>query len=69
MVNHVKLEIAIQIVAEKISDIYQKIEQTKNSAELEIYKRELIVAYDERDKVAVGDYETIEKVLKERSSR
>ena len=69
MVNHVKLEIAIQIVAEKISDIYQKIEQTQNSAELEKYKRELIVAYDERDKVAVGDFETIEKVLKERSSK
>lgn len=69
MVGHVKLEIAIQIVAEKIADIYQKIENTMDYNQMANLQVELKNAFDERDRVARGEIVAIEKILKERGSK
>lgn len=69
MVGHVKLEIAIQIVAEKIADIYQKIENTMDYNQIANLQVELKNAFDERDRVARGEIVAIEKILKERGSK
>ena len=40
MVSHVKLEIAIQIVAEKIANLYRKIDLATSEEESNAYKSE-----------------------------
>ena len=69
MVGHVKLEIAVQIVAEKIADIYKKIENAKDETELNNYQNELAIALNERDRVSAGEIEFIEKILSERGKK
>ena len=69
MVNHVKLEIAVQIVAEKLAEVYRKIEQAKNEIELEKYQEELAIVFDERDRVSAGEIEVIERILSERGKK
>ena len=49
MVEHVKLEIAIQICAEKINDIFEKIDATDDDYLRRVYEQELILAFDEKD--------------------
>ena len=66
MVNHVKLEIAIQIAAENIGEIYKKIENNTDPAMQQTYERELAIAFDEKERVARGEIQVIEKLLNER---
>lgn len=66
MVDHVKLEIAIQLVAEKIANIYKKIDNTNDETLKSQYNDELEIAYDEKERVARGELETINKILNER---
>lgn len=66
MVDNVKLEIAIQIAAENIAEIYKKIEENTNPAMQETYERELAVAFDEKERVARGEIQIVEKILNER---
>lgn len=68
MIDHVKLEIAIQLVAEKISNLNKLISKTKDEPLLSQYKNELKLAFDERDRVAHGEIRVVEKILKERNS-
>lgn len=67
MVDHVKLEIAIQLVAEKIAEIYKKIDSANDEKLIAEYNSELENAYDEKEKVARGELDTINKILSERS--
>ena len=69
MVNNVKLEIAIQIAAENIAEIYKKIEENKDPAMNDTYERELVVAFDDKERVARGEIQIIEKILNERRLR
>ena len=69
MVGHVKLEIAVQIVAEKIDDVYRKIELANSEAELEKLQVELARVFDERDRVSAGEIEVIERILSERGKK
>lgn len=66
MVNHVKLEIAIQIVAEKIANLYRKIDLSTTEEEANYYRNELDNAFYEKELVAVGDMAVINSVLSER---
>ena len=63
MVSHVKLEIAIQIVAEKIANLYRKIDLATSEEEANYYKNELDNAFYEKELVAVGNMDTINAVL------
>lgn len=63
MVNHVKLEIAIQIAVERIADIYNKIDSAKTPEELELYNQELEQAFLEKELVETGNTQMINKVL------
>lgn len=63
MVNHVKLEIAIQIVAEKISDLYKLRDEATTEEEINNYNNKLALAFEARDKVALGDLTVINKIL------
>ncbi len=63
MVNHVKLEIAIQIVAEKISDLYRLRDEASTEEEINEYNNKLALAFEERDKVALGDLTVIDRIL------
>ncbi len=67
MVDHVKLEIAIQLVAEKIADLYRIIEDTNDPSMKLAYEKQLEVAFDEKERVARGEIEAIEKIIRERS--
>lgn len=63
MVNHVKLEIAIQIAVERIVNIYNKIDSAKTPEELELYNQELEQAFHEKRLVEIGNTQMINKVL------
>ena len=67
MIDHVKLEIAIQLVAEKISNLNKLISKTKDKSLLSRYKEELKLAFDERDRVAHGEIRVVERILNERN--
>ena len=66
MVDNVKLEIAIQLVAEKIAGIYEEIDKTKDKTVLERLNAKLDLAFVEKEKVAHGDLEIINKIISER---
>lgn len=68
MIDHVKLEIAIQLVAEKISNLNKLISSTKDESLLSQYKKDLKLAFDERDRVAHGEIRVVERILKERNN-
>ena len=63
MVSHVKLEIAIQIVAEKIANLYRKIDLATSEEEANYYKNELDNAFYEKELVSVGNMDAINAVL------
>ena len=69
MVDNVKLEIAIQICAENIGDLYKKIEENTDPSLNEYYQRELANAFDEKERVAMGEIQVIEKILNARRMR
>lgn len=69
MVEHVKLEIAIQICAEKINDIYSKIDETNDEQLKRAYENELAIAYNERERVYNGEIAVIDKILNERGNK
>ncbi len=69
MVENVKLEIAIQLVAEKIADLYYKIENSSSLSERQALEENLALAFDEKEKVALGDHVVIEKIISERSGK
>lgn len=69
MVNHVKLEIAIQLIAEKIADIYEKKKQANSPEELQIVEKKLEEAYDEKEHIAHGELKFINKIIKERGKK
>ncbi|MBQ8425388.1 MAG: hypothetical protein IJX17_05150 [Clostridia bacterium] len=69
MVEHVKLEIAIQICAEKINDIFEKIDATDDDYLRRVYEQELILAFDEKNRVFNGEVSVINKVLNERGGK
>lgn len=63
MVNHVKLEIAIQIVADKIASIYKQIKSAKSQEELENLSVELDNAFYEKKLVERGNMSAINSIL------
>lgn len=63
MVSHVKLEIAIQIITEKIADIYNKLDSAKNEYEVELYNQELNEAFNEKELIFKGNMRAIDFVL------
>lgn len=69
MVNHVKLEIAIQIAAEKISELYKKLENAIDENQKIAIQSELDEAFEEKEMVAAGNADAIEKILNERGNR
>lgn len=66
MDNHVKLEVAIQIAAERIANLYNAIDKAETSEMQEFYTAKLQEAFVDKDLVAVGHIPTIEKILQER---
>ena len=69
MVEHVKLEIAIQICAEKINDIYSKIDETNDEGLRSFYEQELVLAFHEKDRIFNGEIAAINKILNERGAK
>lgn len=63
MVEHVKLEIAVQKMAENIAELYQKIENCKNKNEIKYLELQLEEALKDKDLVAKGDKKTINRIL------
>ena len=66
MENHVKLEIAIQLIAEKIAGILKLIDSAESEELLAQYNEELELAFVEKERIALGDIEAINKILEER---
>lgn len=69
MVNHVKLEIAIQICAENIADIQNELNSTTDENLRYALEKKLAQAFDEKQKVASGDLVVINKLLTERGNK
>ena len=69
MIDHVKLEIAIQLVAEKIADLNRLIANTNDQSLLSKYKINLKIEFEERDRVAHGEIRVVERILKERNDK
>ena len=69
MVDNVKLEIAVQIAAENLAEIYKKIEENTDPAMQEVLSKELAIAFDEKERCAQGEIKIIEKILNERRMR
>ena len=69
MVNHVKLEIAIQICAENIADIQNELSSTTDENLRYTLEKKLAQAFDEKQKVASGDLVVINKLLTERGNK
>ena len=69
MVNHVKLEIAIQICAENIADIQNELNSTTDENLRYTLEKKLAQAFDEKQKVASGDLDVINKLLTERGNK
>ena len=65
MINHVKLEIAIQIASENIANLYNKKRQAQTEEELLKINQELEQAYYEKERVSLGDAEVVEHILKQ----
>ena len=66
MVEHVKLEIAIQLCAEKIDSIYTLLESTEDEVLRKKYEQELIMAFQEKERVFNGEADIINRILEER---
>lgn len=69
MVNHVKLEIAIQICAENIADIQNELNSTTDENLRYTLEKKLAQAFDEKQKVSSGDLVVINKLLTERGNK
>lgn len=69
MVNHVKLEIAIQLIAEKIADLYAEKANAKTSDELQEVNQKIEQAYEEKEHIAHAELKAINKILKERGKK
>lgn len=65
MVNHVKLEIAIQLAAEKIANIQQKSKNAITVEEIAAYQKELDKAFKEKEQIYRGNRRAIEKIINE----
>lgn len=63
MKNHVKLEIAIQIIAEKIANLYALRNKTRSQAKINDINQQLVVAYEQKERVALGDLQLINEIL------
>lgn len=63
MKNHVKLEIAIQIIAEKIADLYTLRSQAKTQEEVNQINQKLVEAYEKKEGIALGNLELINEIL------
>lgn len=59
MNNFVKMDVAIELMADKISKTTQKIELTNNIE----YQKELNNLIEERNRIYNGDIATIDKVI------
>lgn len=59
MNNFVKMDVAIEILADKISNTTKKFYKTNN----ETYKNEITNLFEERTKIYNGDLEIINKVI------
>lgn len=66
MVEHVKLNIAIELYAEKIDSIYTLLESTNDESLKKQYEQELVLALEDKEKALNGDAEAINKILNER---
>lgn len=69
MVNHVKLEIAIQICAENIADIQNELSNAKDENLKHELEKRLTLAFEEKRKVSGGDLDVINKLLSERGGK
>lgn len=69
MVNHVKLEIAIQLAAEKIADVQQKSKNAITSEEIAAYQKELDRAFKEKGLIERGNRRAIEKIINENKEK
>jgi hypothetical protein len=63
MKNHVKLEIAIQIVAEKIASLYALRNKARSQAKINAINQQLVEAYELKERVAFGDLRLIDEIL------
>lgn len=66
MANHVKLEVAIQIAAENVANYLLAMRNAENEEAYNYYNFKLQEAYVDKELVAIGHIETIEKLLNER---
>ena len=64
MKNHVKLEIAIQIMAEKIANLYALRKKTKSQSKINEINQQLVMAYEQKERVSLGDLILIDEILK-----
>ena len=63
MKNHVKLEIAIQKITERIAKLYDLRNKTSDQLILNEIDKQLKVFYDQKDKVLIGDLKVINEIL------
>ena len=63
MKNHVKLEIAIQIIAEKIAELYNMRNNAKTTEEVNEINKLLVDAYEKKEGIALGNLQLINEIL------
>lgn len=63
MKNHVKLEIAIQIIAERIAELYNMRNNAKTTDEVNDINKLLIAAYEKKEGIALGNLQLINEIL------
>ena len=63
MKNHVKLEIAIQIIAERIAKFYDLRNKTNDQSTINEINKQLEGLYEQKEKVALGDLKVINEIL------
>ena len=62
----IRLDLASELITEKIADLYDACKKAKTDVEILEINNSLDYALQQRDLILMGDITTIEEVLKER---
>lgn len=66
MQEHVKLEIAVQLIAEKIAKLYDELDAAKTYGETMRIKAKIEEAYVEKEEISQGNMSAINKIIAEK---
>ena len=63
MQNHVKLEIALEVIVNKIANLINEIKKTEEESERQKKKKDLKELLSLKEKAYKGDFDVVEKIL------